>query len=665
MASPELNKIEVGDELENAELSLITDLKLDAFNEDTNTEDIDELKTTLKTAKINVITSEKDAETETKEEQTLSEIATAFSMYVEKKPEGRWLQLIEANKSDAPAWIKHIIENPQNNDLAYFIQKLSALIEYQTAKAYTADELTAVEVSIDKTFGNQTRRALIGLKSWIENEWDYKNIAEGQTYTGKYLNKSFVEWVVSTKTTDEEKNTVLAKYNLQYADGQIQPKDGYEFVDPYSNNLAVVQWSGDSFDVKENVSYKKAIRSEIDKITDANVLLNDYHLTRSSEKNEEGRWEYTPQSWYVWVDKDDMDNLAVKKKVKSQSGDQTDNIEKYQPENVVYDDFDQEYLTWLTSILNDNKKDIVAFLKSTDTKYLWAYASYVSLINEDDIRVTITWQELSVNIIKKYGIYETVMKSIKIKTSAAIDADMNYDKESFTKALKDQLIKEYIQVQYKNIPVQAKSRIYTIADSNNVKIQTFIKDNDFNNVNILNYAALDSSNNLIVKVPAIIYGKTIKNTKELNAIKIDVKKIIDWNNIDFEKLKTLLDAEISKMIWVDISTLSSMKNMANENVLIFTYRDFTYEFTDKNVKEEFLRIINMPNQDYICKNWIVYDPPIGSSKDKVWYKVKWWKLYKYGSGHNRSNARVYNSTTKQYDVDNNSANNRTDTDRIS
>ena len=80
------------------------------------------------------------------------------------------MQLIEANKSDAPAWIKHIIENPQNNDLAYFIQKLSALIEYQTAKAYTADELTAVEVSIDKTFGNQTRRALIGLKSWIENE---------------------------------------------------------------------------------------------------------------------------------------------------------------------------------------------------------------------------------------------------------------------------------------------------------------------------------------------------------------------------------------------------------------------------------------------------------------------------------------------------------------
>jgi len=31
----------------------------------------------------------------------------------------------------------------------------------------------------------------------------------------------------------------LAKYNLQYVDGQIQPKDGYEFVDPYSSNYAV------------------------------------------------------------------------------------------------------------------------------------------------------------------------------------------------------------------------------------------------------------------------------------------------------------------------------------------------------------------------------------------------------------------------------------------
>lgn len=88
MAALELNKIEVGDELETTELNLIADLKLDAFNANPDIEDIDELKTVLKTAKINVITSAKDAATETKEEKTLSEIATAFSTYVEKKPEG-------------------------------------------------------------------------------------------------------------------------------------------------------------------------------------------------------------------------------------------------------------------------------------------------------------------------------------------------------------------------------------------------------------------------------------------------------------------------------------------------------------------------------------------------------------------------------------------------
>lgn len=491
MAAIELNKIEVGDELETTELNLIADLKLDAFNANPDIEDIDELKTVLKTAKINVITSAKDAATETKEEKTLSEIATAFSTYVEKKPEGWWLQLIEANKADAPVWIQYIIENPKNNDLAYFIQKLSALIEYQTARAYTADELNAVEVSVDKTFGNQTKRALIGLKAWIENEWDYKNVAEGQTYTGKYLNKSYVEWIVSTGKTDEEKNTVLAKYNLQYVNEQIQPKDGYEFVDPYSNNLAVVQ------------SVKKDVNNQL----------------------------------------------------KNQSDNQSDNIENYQSEKVVYDNFNEEYLTWLESILNNNKKDIVDFLRSIDKKYLWDYAEFASLINEKNVRFVIKWQELSVNI----GLFSPFMKSIKIKTSAAIDANMNYNKERFTKALENQLIKEYVQLQYKNIPIQTKAKVYTIANSNNVKAQTFIKENDFNNLNILNYAALDKNNNVIFSLPDTSNGKPIKHLKELKSIKIEVKQVVKGNDVDLTKLKTLLDAEISKIIWIEISELSSIK----------------------------------------------------------------------------------------------------------
>ena len=140
------------------------------------------------------------------------------------------------------------------------------------------------------------------------------------------------------------------------------------------------------------------------------------------------------------------------------------------------------------------------------------------------------------------------MKSIKIKTSAAIDANMNYNKERFTKALENQLIKEYVQLQYKNIPIQTKAKVYTIANSNNVKAQTFIKENDFNNLNILNYAALDKNNNVIFSLPDTSNGKPIKHLKELKSIKIEVKQVVKGNDVDLTKLKTLLDAEISKII---------------------------------------------------------------------------------------------------------------------
>ncbi len=236
MTAPELKEIEIGNTLEDQELSLIKDLEVKAFDVDANVEDIKEFKENLKTTKINVITSA-SGETETKEEKTLWEIAEQFDQYVEK---GEWWKLkIKEGSTNTPAWITYIIDNPKNNDLAYLVQKLAWLILYKTAKAYTEEEIDAVDVSIDKTFGNQTRRALAGLKAWIENEWDYKSVAEWTTYTGKYLDKSFVEWVVSTQTTDQEKNTALIKYNLQYKDGEIQPKDGYEFIDPYSNNIAV------------------------------------------------------------------------------------------------------------------------------------------------------------------------------------------------------------------------------------------------------------------------------------------------------------------------------------------------------------------------------------------------------------------------------------------
>jgi len=277
MASPELSTIEVGNKLSDAESTLISDLKTDAFGIDAQKEDIDEMKESLKTSKINVITSAVGITPEVKTLLSLSEIATAFATYVEQW-EGWKLKLVESNKTSAPEWIKYIIDNPQNNDLAYFVQKLAGLIKYQTAKAYTKEELTAVDVSIDKAFGNQTKRALAWLKTWIENDQDYKTVAEWSTYTGKYVDEKFLEWVISTKTTDAEKTLALGKYNLQYKDAKIQPADWYKFIDENSNNYAVEKGTIDSkvaIDTGELDSFQNTIMTitsidQLPKDTDGN-----------------------------------------------------------------------------------------------------------------------------------------------------------------------------------------------------------------------------------------------------------------------------------------------------------------------------------------------------------------------------------------------------------
>jgi len=224
-----IKNITINKEISDTELNAINSLDLKIFKEDWagTAEDI---KTVLKNAEITV-----DG---VKDPMRLVDIAEQFDQYVTKGDSWK-LKLKDENDTNNPEWIKNIVNEPKNNDLAFFVQKLAWLMAYQTATAYTDTELTATAVSIDKTFGNQTKRALVWLKSWIENEEDYKNITEWKTYTGKYLDKIYIEWAISTKEKEIDKTIVLAKYNLQYADGEIQPKDGYEFIDPYSNNLAV------------------------------------------------------------------------------------------------------------------------------------------------------------------------------------------------------------------------------------------------------------------------------------------------------------------------------------------------------------------------------------------------------------------------------------------
>lgn len=237
MESPQLETIEIGNKLEKAESDVINGLKLEAFDVDKDPKNnLDALKKTLKDTTINIITSAPDATKKTTEKKNLIDIATQFDQYVEKG-EG-WKLKVKAWKLDTPEWIKYILENPKNNDLAYLVQKIAELVEYKTAKKYTDDQMKIDTVKDDMVFGNQTRRALTGLKNRIENDVPIA-IDDWKTYTWKYIAWSFLEWLVSDKKNDIEKNTALVKYNLQYKDGKIVPLDTYEFMDPNSSNYAV------------------------------------------------------------------------------------------------------------------------------------------------------------------------------------------------------------------------------------------------------------------------------------------------------------------------------------------------------------------------------------------------------------------------------------------
>lgn len=284
--TPNLEKIEVGNILEKAESDLINGLKLEAFDKDAKKENIDEMKDVLKSTTINVITSATGAVEETKEQLSLIDIATHFDQYVEKG-EG-WKLKIKEWKTDTPAWITYIIENPKNNDLAYLVQKIAFLIEYKTAKKYTDDQMKIDTVKDDKVFGNHTRRALAGLKNWIEDTASTTVVTEWKTYEWKYIAKMFLEWVISSGKTNEEKNTALVKYNLQYKDKEIMPIDWYEFIDPNSNNYAVIK--GDDKDKETGSTEKQNEETETKEdeeptwnIEDIKKQLKSYNLESDNE----------------------------------------------------------------------------------------------------------------------------------------------------------------------------------------------------------------------------------------------------------------------------------------------------------------------------------------------------------------------------------------------
>jgi hypothetical protein len=440
--APNLDTIEVGNKLEDKESELIKGLSLEAFDKDSNKENIDEMKDVLKTTEINLITSAAGVIPETKEALSLWDIATEFDKYVEKG-EGWKLKVKESMK--IPEWITYIIENPTNNDLAYLVQKIAELVEYQTAREYgEKDQMDAKDVWVDKMFGNQTRRALAGLKAWIENTATTE-VAEWKSYEWKYIAKSFLEWLVSGQETDEKKNTALAKYNLQYKDGKIVPLDTYTFVDPNSSNYAVIKNSGNqgtetpgswwTVETNENTTWDVATIKEQLKWQ---RLDNDEELIKEivSKNYAYDSFEYkdiyyiTIKKWTIaiYLDKKDFD-------VADKSGKNEKNKEDITKWNTLREKKIKELL--------DNIDDVT--ITDSIGKIGLEWLPWVFFKNTPELNNFKRWRKA---LIEKFAYASFMDTPFKISDKWNIYWDNNSSKRLFLEDAKDNRWKKYIDIKY-------------------------------------------------------------------------------------------------------------------------------------------------------------------------------------------------------------------------
>ena len=123
----------------------------------------DALKYALKGAKIKM----------RQKEISVIKIAELFWKYVSQ--DGNWwrLTLSEIPAGDDKKYeedLKTLVSSPKQSPLAYLIQKTSNFAKIQAENGYgretEANKLR--EIREDKALGNQTRRALAWLRSWVE-----------------------------------------------------------------------------------------------------------------------------------------------------------------------------------------------------------------------------------------------------------------------------------------------------------------------------------------------------------------------------------------------------------------------------------------------------------------------------------------------------------------
>lgn len=149
-----------------------------------------------------------------------STMIDTFDTYVQTS-DGRMLSL-KGGVDDVPERVQNMIDSPKDNDLAYFVQKVSQFISYNVARWYGEQSDVVDVVTADAMLGKQTKRALSGLKHRVEATDDKDTFLSVQDLNKLKEADTLPEWIVY----DEESGDYIAA-------------EGYRRIDTYGTNYAV------------------------------------------------------------------------------------------------------------------------------------------------------------------------------------------------------------------------------------------------------------------------------------------------------------------------------------------------------------------------------------------------------------------------------------------
>lgn len=177
---------------------------------------------------------------------SIMEIANLFWKYVSQDGDG-W----KLNVQEIPEWedkqyeeaLKTLVSSPIQSPLAYLIQKTSNFAKIQAQNGYgkESEANRLREIKEDKALGNQTRRALVWLKSWIEwwkiDEEKIPAMTVDEVLQMKYISADLRDKLVAGGNEDVRHLWEKAEWD----DAE------YEYKVPYTNNYALKKkWEEES-----------------------------------------------------------------------------------------------------------------------------------------------------------------------------------------------------------------------------------------------------------------------------------------------------------------------------------------------------------------------------------------------------------------------------------